>query len=160
MIVLAAGATFTGNFVLPVKEGAQFITVRSSTPDAKLPADGRRITPAYAPLLAKIQSPNSAPAVKTAPGAHHWRLILLEFPYTNLRPEARRRGERTRAHRAQLIDHNTIDHDGSAVVYAYGGTATAPKQVQGFQFTNNAARHNAYGINGANFAFGNGVIGA
>jgi hypothetical protein len=84
VILLAAGVTFTGNFVLPVKGGAQFITVRSSTPDSQLPPTGVRMTPAYASLLAKIQSPNSAPAIKTAPGAHHWRLMFLEFPSTKL----------------------------------------------------------------------------
>ena len=40
--------------------------------------DGERVSPAKAPLLAKIQSGNSAPAIQTAPGAHHWRLMLLE----------------------------------------------------------------------------------
>ena len=44
------------------------------------PACDRRIEPAlHAPLLAKIQSTNSLPAIHTAPGAHHWRLELLEF---------------------------------------------------------------------------------
>jgi hypothetical protein len=59
-----------------------------------------------------------------------------------------------------IVDHNTIDHDGSAVLYAHGGTATAPEQILGFQFTNNAVRHNSYGINGADSAFGNGVLAA
>src|SRR4029077_1102671 len=33
----------------------------------------------YSPLLAKIQSPNSAPAIATALFAHHYQLQLLEF---------------------------------------------------------------------------------
>jgi hypothetical protein len=57
-----------------------------------------------------------------------------------------------------VVDHNTIDHDGTAVVYAYGGSATSPKQMHGFRFTNNAQRHNSYGINGANASYGNGTI--
>jgi hypothetical protein len=57
-----------------------------------------------------------------------------------------------------VVDHNTIDHEGTAIVYAYGGTPSAPKQVTGFQFTNNAARHNEYGVNGADTGFGNDVL--
>jgi hypothetical protein len=57
-----------------------------------------------------------------------------------------------------VVDHNTIDHDGTAVVYAYGGSATSPERILGFRFTNNAQRHNAYGINGANASYGNGAI--
>ena len=52
------------------------------------------------------------------------------------------------------IDHNTIDSDGTTVLYAYGGTSTAPKPMPGFTFTNNAARHGTYGINGANASTG------
>ena len=33
----AGGATFDGNFILPVKTGTAYITVRTSTPDAQLP---------------------------------------------------------------------------------------------------------------------------
>jgi hypothetical protein len=78
-IVLEAGATFVGNFTLPVKSGSTYITLRSSTPDQYLPAPGTRVTPAYASLLAKIKSPNTAPALKTRAGAHHWRLLFLEL---------------------------------------------------------------------------------
>lgn len=78
-ILLAAGAEFVGNFVLPKKTGDAYITIRTSTPDASLPPRGRRIRPADAPLLAKLRSPNDAPALLTAAGAHHWRLQYLEF---------------------------------------------------------------------------------
>jgi hypothetical protein len=37
-----------------------------------------------APLLAKIQSPNSASPIQTAPGAHHWRLMLVEVAGNSL----------------------------------------------------------------------------
>jgi len=57
-----------------------------------------------------------------------------------------------------VFDHNTISHSGSAVVYVYGGTVAAPRRVYGMQFTNNAARHNVYGINGMFFSFGNGIL--
>jgi hypothetical protein len=83
-ILLEPGATFRGNFVLPVKPGSQVITVRSGADDALLPGDGQRIAPAHAPLLPKLESPNTSPALRTAAGAHHWRLLFLEFPATHL----------------------------------------------------------------------------
>src|SRR5262249_49808906 len=55
VILLQAGATFTGNFILPNKSGAGWITVRASTPDTNLP-QGTRVTPASAPLMPKIIS--------------------------------------------------------------------------------------------------------
>jgi hypothetical protein len=79
---LAADATFPGNFVLPVIGGATPITVRTDLPDAALPGPTQRVTPATAARFAKIVSPNSAAALRTAPGAHHWRLMFLEFPPT------------------------------------------------------------------------------
>lgn len=81
-IVLAAGATFTGNFTLPDKgPGDAPITIRSAE-DPALPAEGARITPEHALRLAKIRSGNAMPAFQTAPFAHHWRLVLLEIQAT------------------------------------------------------------------------------
>ena len=57
-----------------------------------------------------------------------------------------------------VFDHNTIAHDGSALVFAYGGTADAPRRIAGFRFTNNAAPHGSYGINGQFFPYGNGIL--
>ena len=79
MIVLQAGATFTGNFILPVKNGTTDITIRSSASDALLPAAGVRITPAYASLLPKLRATSNGAALATAPGTSHWRLLFLEF---------------------------------------------------------------------------------
>jgi hypothetical protein len=84
VVLLEPGATFRGNFVLPVKTGSAFITVRSWTDDGQLPPPGVRMTPAYAPLLARIESPNNAPSLRVANGAHHWRLQFLDFPPTYL----------------------------------------------------------------------------
>src|SRR5688572_18452749 len=78
-ILLAEGVEFVGNFVLPMKAGAGWITVRTAAPDTVLPPKGRRIHPSQAPLLARLRSPNSVPALRTAPGAHHWALAYLEF---------------------------------------------------------------------------------
>ena len=77
-IELAAGATFTGNFVLPQKSGTSFITLRTAASDA-FPKTGERISPEFAGRLARLQSPNGSPALRTAEGAHHWALVLLEF---------------------------------------------------------------------------------
>src|SRR4051812_10584883 len=41
VVQVQAGATFDGNFILPVKTGSGTITVRTSTPDAQLPANTR-----------------------------------------------------------------------------------------------------------------------
>ncbi len=78
-ILLEAGATFTGNFVLPVKSGNGYVTIRSSVPDAALPPSNARITPSYAAQLPKLRSGNTAPALATAAGAHHYRLLFIEF---------------------------------------------------------------------------------
>jgi hypothetical protein len=82
VITLQAGATFTGNYVLPYKSGSGWITIRSSAPDSSLPPLGIRVTPAYANQLPKLISPNSSPALSTAPRAHHYRLIGIEFGLT------------------------------------------------------------------------------
>ena len=81
-ILLVPGATYVGNFHLPVHGGTTHVTIRSAASDAVLPPDGTRMTPAYAGYLPKIQSPNSAPALATRPGAAYWRLMFLEFPST------------------------------------------------------------------------------
>ena len=81
---LEPGATFTGNFVLPVFEGRAAVTVRTGLPDAELPPPNQRVTPAGAGRFARIVSPNRSAAVRTAPGAHHWRLIALDFPATGI----------------------------------------------------------------------------
>jgi len=78
-ILLEAGATFTGNFVLGAKTGAGTVTIRSSAADSRLPASGVRISPSDAALLPKIKSPSSSPAMRTDPGAHGWVLLFLEF---------------------------------------------------------------------------------
>ncbi|HEY1912079.1 MAG TPA: hypothetical protein VGG73_14230 [Vicinamibacterales bacterium] len=77
VVQLAAGATFVGNFTLPNKSGPAIITLQ--TAGTGWPEAGARIGPAQAGQLAKLRSPNNAPALQTAPGAHHWRVQLLEF---------------------------------------------------------------------------------
>ncbi len=82
-ILLAAGATYVGNFQLPVHGGTTYVTIRTGGADALLPPTGARISPAHAPYLAKLRSPNTLPALRTAPGAAFWRVMLVEFPATS-----------------------------------------------------------------------------
>ena len=80
-IALAPGATFTGSFTLPPKSGSAFITIRTAG-DGGLPGEGARVSPGNAAGLAKIRQSGGAPALATAAGAHHWRLMLLEVQGT------------------------------------------------------------------------------
>src|ERR1700750_1183544 len=79
-IVLEAGASFVGPFTLPNKQGDGWITIQSSTL-AQL-AEGRRATPGDSALMPKILAPNpgrGTNAIDTAPGAHHYRFLGVEF---------------------------------------------------------------------------------
>jgi len=78
-ILLQAGAVFTGNYTLPVKNGTSYITIRSSAPDSSLPPSGTRITPAYAGSLAQVRSNQAGPAFATSGAATYWRLMFLEI---------------------------------------------------------------------------------
>jgi len=75
-VELEAGAKFTGHFTLPVKSGNAMTTLR--TAGRSTVADGGRVTPADAARFAKLQTPDTEPALQTAAGAHHWRITLLE----------------------------------------------------------------------------------
>ncbi|HZH32730.1 MAG TPA: hypothetical protein VEY11_18330 [Pyrinomonadaceae bacterium] len=79
-IILEAGATYVGPFTLPAKpaSGDLWITIQSSA-SGQLPPAGSRVSPAHASLMPKLVSPgNNQPALRTAPYAHHYRLIGLE----------------------------------------------------------------------------------
>jgi hypothetical protein len=82
ILSLAAGATFTGNFVLPNKTGAGWIYFQSSVYNS-LPAPGQRVSPADAANMPKIVSPNTDPAISTEEGAHHWRFVGVEITTTH-----------------------------------------------------------------------------
>jgi len=76
-LMLAAGATYQP-ITLPVKSGDGWIVIRSSAADEL--AAGRRVSPGDAPKMARIVGGDgSAAAVRTAPGAHHYRLVGLEL---------------------------------------------------------------------------------
>src|SRR5215216_1073414 len=67
-IVVQAGATLTGNFVLPQKSGTGEIVIQSSR--IKELTDGTRVNPSQSALLAKLQTTNSEAVLATAAGAH------------------------------------------------------------------------------------------
>lgn len=79
VILLEAGATFVGNFVLPARPDGGVVTVRTSASDARLPSETTRVSPEVAYLLPKLKSPNGEPALRTAPAARGWRIVLVEF---------------------------------------------------------------------------------
>jgi Putative Ig domain/Bacterial Ig domain len=78
-ILLAAGATYVGNFRLRVHGGTSYVTIRSAASDVLLPPAGARMTPAYSSYLPKLRSATSIATVRTDPGAAFWRLQFLEL---------------------------------------------------------------------------------
>ena len=125
VLVLEAGATYVGNFVLPAKEGDQYITIRSAEGDG-LPRIGQRVLPLHAGRLAKLKSPNSDPALRTAPRAHHWRLQLLEFlPTQNSAGDIIRLGDGSAAQSdlAQVPHDLALDR-----CYVHGDPASGQKR--------------------------------
>ncbi|MHC4400937.1 MAG: right-handed parallel beta-helix repeat-containing protein [Planctomycetota bacterium] len=78
-IVLEAGATYTGTFTLPRKDGEGWIVVKSSA-ESLLPSPAARVTPAHAKHMPKLVTHrNVQPALRAEPGAHHYRLIGIEL---------------------------------------------------------------------------------
>lgn len=89
-ILLRAGETFTGNFVLRAKSSTAtaYITIRSDAPDSTLPETGVRLIPEGKPntnvtrsQLARLvgsASDRAAPVIRTEAGAHHYRLQFLD----------------------------------------------------------------------------------
>jgi len=81
-IAIATGVQLVGNFTLPkkpAKSSTNWITIRTAAPDEALPPADSRITPDSASALAQLVSPNAQPALRTEAGAHHYRLIGIEF---------------------------------------------------------------------------------
>ncbi len=79
-ILLPPGGKFVGNFLLPKKQGNQFITIRTSAPDSNLPAVDKRISPEqYSKFLPKLSSDTSDPVISTVDGSHHYRFVGIEF---------------------------------------------------------------------------------
>jgi len=78
VITLAAGATYTGPFLLPRKEGAGWLVVRTDATDARLESGGsRRVDPMRASFMARLVASRGA-IFSLSPGAHHYRFIGVE----------------------------------------------------------------------------------
>lgn len=82
-IELEVGAVFQGPFILPYKPASsdpdlQWITIRSGGSDSALPRSGVRVTPADAVAMARLETASGA-VLSTAPGAHHYRFVGIEF---------------------------------------------------------------------------------
>jgi hypothetical protein len=79
VIVLDAGATYTGYFQLPAKSNPnnKWIYVVSSA-ISKLPT-GKRVSPADTVNMAKVVTPNTAAAFQVNGGANHWRFAGIEI---------------------------------------------------------------------------------
>src|SRR6266508_3245973 len=81
-VVVEAGGIYAGAFILPLKSGADYITIQSSRA-AELPA-GVRVGPGQSGLFAKLQSTRNGEIVlATASGAHHYRFVGIEFSAAN-----------------------------------------------------------------------------
>lgn len=86
-VELEAGATFRGTFTLPARgdDGEEYVVVRTSALD-RLPPSGSRVGPGDARAMARLESPSAAPALRTAPGAHHYRVVGLELTVDEAAP--------------------------------------------------------------------------
>lgn len=79
VIVLDAGVTYVGNFMLPAKSNPnrKWIYIISSQL-GYLPA-GTRVSPASVPDMATVVTPNTSPAFSVAWGANYWRFAGIEM---------------------------------------------------------------------------------
>jgi hypothetical protein len=77
-VLIEAGATFTGNFVLRPKAGEGWIYIESSAIESRV-HPGQRASPADASSMPKIQTANSDSAIEVLPGASNYRLVGLEI---------------------------------------------------------------------------------
>lgn len=88
VVTLAAGATYSGNFVLPLKSCTLGNPVVLRTvQDASDPPEGTRMRPSLAARLAKLVSPRAQSTLITAPSTAGWRLMLLEITVAAVVPE-------------------------------------------------------------------------
>lgn len=77
-IVLAAGSTYSGNFMIPATSCSGWIEI-VSTHLWSLPSPGNRVGPGDISNMATVSSPNPSPAFQFLPNSNHWRLIGLEI---------------------------------------------------------------------------------
>lgn len=75
VIAVEAGATFRGPIELPNKVGSTEIVIQSSRV-SELPQE--RVNPSHSVLMPKILCPAFEQAIRTKPGAHHYKLDGIE----------------------------------------------------------------------------------
>jgi len=105
VIILQEGATYSGPFVLPKKEGSGWLVVRTSAADSSLASGGiLRASPSAASHMARLIAPRG-PVVSVSPGAHHYYFIGLEvsptpdtYLYSLVAPEVEPRTEAEQFH--------------------------------------------------------------
>ena len=78
-LVLEAGATWVGNFVLPRRSDAGWVTIRSNADGGALPPAGQRVSPDHSGAMPKILTPNGNPALTAHDGTQGWRLVGREL---------------------------------------------------------------------------------
>ena len=108
-ITLQAGATYTGPFVLPRKEGSDWLVIRTNTPDSKFDRESvQRVGPSQAPLMARLIAPRGA-VLTLAPEAHHYYVVGLElspapgtFLYSLVGPAVEARSDAEQFHHVVL----------------------------------------------------------
>jgi hypothetical protein len=84
-LLLPPGATWIGNFMLPLRPTSDVCVIRTDLTDAQLGAPGTRMTPSRAGTvrLTRILTPNGQPVLDTELGAHHYRLTGVELGATS-----------------------------------------------------------------------------
>lgn len=81
ILLLEAGAVWTGNFRLAPKGGDAPVTIASSA-WTRLPKPGIRVSPSDGRFMPRIDSPNNMASLHVSPGSHHWRLYGLSGAHT------------------------------------------------------------------------------
>ena len=81
-IALEPGATYTGPFRLPRKDGDGWIVIGPRT-ERGLPPPQQRVAPEHARAMPKLVAASGDAVIETAEGAHHYRLVGLEIAPAN-----------------------------------------------------------------------------
>ncbi len=90
VILLRAGETYVGHYVLRAKSGSGFIQIRSDAADSSLPGPGVRLVPSDRPggntartllprLIGRGGAYKTMPLLRTEPNAHGYIIKFIEF---------------------------------------------------------------------------------
>lgn len=131
-IVLANGATFTGNYYLPAKTGSKVIVLRAETVPV---GQGIRTSPAAAANVAKIVTASSEAAIRAiGTGVGNWRIVGLDISHKtgaayNYGIVVLGRGDETST--AQLPNNIVLDR-----VYVHGSLTDGNSRCVAFNGSN------------------------